>query len=67
MSEKQAIINEMMEMQRKFIELEQSGEFTAREYYDNEGGSDLSTYKKRYDELATKLVDIAHEEKGSHR
>ncbi len=67
MSEKQAIIKEMMEMQRKFIELEHAGGFTAREYYDNEGNSELSTYKKRYDELATKLVDMAHGEKGSHR
>jgi len=67
MSEKQEIIKQMMEMQRKFIELEQSGEFSAEEYYDTEGESELAQYKRSFDELATRLVDMAHEEKGSHR
>jgi hypothetical protein len=56
-----------MEMQRRFIELEQNGEFSAEEYYDSEGESELAQYKRSFDELATKLVDLAHEEKGSHR
>ena len=67
MSEKQEIIKQMMEMQRRFIELEQNGEFSAEEYYDSEGESELAQYKRSFDELATKLVDLAHEEKGSHR
>jgi hypothetical protein len=67
MSEKQEIIQQMMEMQRKFIELEQGGKFSAEEYYDTEGGSELAMYKRSFDELAIKLVDLAHEEKGSHR
>ena len=67
MSEKQGIIKQMMEMQRKFIELEQGGKFSAEEYYDTEGESELAMYKRSFDELATKLVDLAHEEKGSHR
>jgi hypothetical protein len=56
MSEKQEIIKQMLEMQRKFIDLEQKGEFSAEEYYDSDGETDL-----------IKLVDMAHEEKGSHR
>jgi hypothetical protein len=67
MSEKQEIIEQMMELQRKFIELEQNGQFSAEQYYDNEGDSELAVYKRSYDELATKLVDMAHAEKGSHR
>lgn len=67
MSEKQEVIKQMMEMQRKFIELEQGGKFSAEEYYDTEGESELAMYKRSFDELATKLVDLAHEEKGSHR
>jgi hypothetical protein len=67
MSEKQEIIKQMMEMQRKFIELEQGGKFSAEEYYDTEGESELAMYKRSFDELAIKLVDLAHEEKGSHR
>jgi hypothetical protein len=67
MSEKQEIIKQMMELQHKFIELEQNGKFSAEQYYDNEGDSELAKYKRSYDELATKLVDMAHAEKGSHR
>ena len=67
MSEKQEIIKQMMEMQRKFIDLEHKGEFSAEEYYDTDGESELARYKRAYDELAVKLVDMAHEEKGSQR
>lgn len=67
MSEKQKIIEEMMALQRRFIELEQSGEFSAEEYYDSEGDSELARYKRAHEELATRLVDLAHEEKGSRR
>ena len=67
MSEKQAIIQEMLDMQKKFIALEKNGEFSAEEYYDSEGDSELARYKERYNELAVRLVDIAHEDKGSKR
>lgn len=67
MSEKQEIINQMIEMQRRFIELEQKGEFSTEQYYDNEGESELAKHKRTYDELAIKLVDMAHAEKGSQR
>ena len=32
MSEKQEIIKQMLELQRQFIELEQSGKFSAEDY-----------------------------------
>ena len=67
MSEKQEIIREMLAMQQKFIEIEHRGEFSAEEYYDADGESELSQFKRAYDEMATRLVDMAHEEKGSHR
>jgi hypothetical protein len=67
MSEKQEIIRQMMELQRKFIDLEHRGEFSAEEYYDTDGDSELAKHKRAYDELAIRLVDMAHEEKGSHR
>ena len=67
MSEKQEIIRQMMEMQKKFIEIEQRGEFSAEEYYDADGETELSQFKRAYDEMATRLVDMAHAEKGSHR
>ena len=67
MSEKQQIIEQMMEMQRRFIELERSGEFSAEEYYDTDGENELARHKREFDALATQLVDMAHEEKGSKR
>ena len=67
MSEKQEIIQQMLEMQRKFIDLEQAGKFSAEDYYDSEGDSELAIHKRKYDELATKLVDMAHADKGSKR
>ena len=67
MAEKQKIIKQMLDLQQKFIKIEQNGEFRADEYYDSEGDSELAKYKKTYDELAVKLVDMAQAEKGSHR
>lgn len=67
MSEKQKIIKRIMELQSKFIELEQRGEFSTEDYYDSDGESELAKYKREHEELATKLVDLAHAEKGSRR
>ena len=67
MSEKQKIIQRIMELQRKFIELEHAGGFSADEYYDSDGESELAKYKREHEELATRLVDLAHAEKGSRR
>ena len=67
MSEKQEIIKQMMELQHKFIELEHEGKFSAEEYYDSDGDSELAKHKRSFDELATRLVDLAHAEKGSRR
>jgi len=67
MSEKQDIIKKMMELQHKFIDIEHRGEFSTQDYYDTDGESELAKFKRDYDEMAIKLVDLAHEEKGSHR
>jgi hypothetical protein len=67
MSEKQEIIKQMMDMQHKFIELERNGEFSAEEYYDSDGDNELALHKRSFEELARRLIDLAHAEKGSHR
>lgn len=67
MSEKQEIISQMLKLQQKFIELERGGGFDAAEYYDSDGDSELARHKRDFDKLATRLVDLAHAEKGSHR
>lgn len=46
MSEKQKVIQQMLDLQRKFIDIEQRGEFSAEQYYDSEGGTELGQYKK---------------------
>jgi hypothetical protein len=67
MSEKQEVIKQMMQLQHKFIELEHRGEFSSEEYYDSEGDTELARHKRSFEALATKLIDMAHEEKGSKR
>ena len=67
MGEKQDIIKEMLSIQHKFIEIEQGGKFDFEEYYDTEGGGELAIIKNRFNELSIRLVDLAHEEAGSHR
>ena len=52
MSEKQEIIKQIMELQREFIDLEQNGKFSAEQYYDNEGDSELAINKRKHEELA---------------
>ena len=69
MSDKQKMIQEMLEMQKKFIEYERANGVDAVDYFtDNAGASHpLNQYRQKYAELATKVVDIAHGEKGSQR
>ena len=67
MSEKQEIIKQMLDLQHKFIELEQRGEFSTTEYYDTDGDTELARHKRSFEELSTRLVDLAHAEKGSKR
>ncbi|MCG6888396.1 MAG: hypothetical protein LJE92_02310 [Gammaproteobacteria bacterium] len=67
MTEKQEIIKQMLDLQHKFIELEQRGEFSTAEYYDSEGDTELARHKRSFEELSTKLVDLAHADKGSKR
>ncbi len=66
MSDKQELIKEMLEMQKKFIAYEQKNGVSQEEYFTAQEG-DLAGYRQKYNELAVKLVDMAHEEKGSHR
>ncbi len=67
MSSKQEKIQKLLEMQRKFIELEQAGELTAESYWLPEKGSELEGFKDEYSKIAMNVVDDAHEEVGSKR
>ncbi|RLA06583.1 MAG: hypothetical protein DRQ51_08920 [Gammaproteobacteria bacterium] len=67
MSEKQQVIDQMLAMQQKFINKEQKTGVDMQEYFTPKPGSELDGYRQEYNDLAIKLVDIAHTEKGSHR
>ena len=67
MTSKQERIQKLLEMQKKFIELEQKGEVTPESYWLPQEGSDLDGFKDEYTKLAMKVVDDAHDEVGSKR
>jgi hypothetical protein len=66
MSSKQDKIKQLLEMQKKFIELEQQGKVTGESYWAPGDGTDLDGYKEDYTKLALEVVEEAHKEKGSH-
>lgn len=69
MSDKQKLIQEMLEMQKQFIEYEHKNGVDAVDYFTDKAGPDhaLNQFRQKYAELATKVIDMAHEEKGSQR
>ena len=67
MSEKQDIINRLLEMQAEFIKIEQSEGVTGAKYFDSDESSFMHKYRKEYEELSDKLINLAHAEKGSLR
>ena len=67
MGEKQKLIAEMIEMQRKFIEYDREHGMGQETYWTSDDGNPLNNYREDFAEKATKLVDLAHQEKGSKR
>lgn len=67
MSDKQAKIKKMLEMQAKFIAYEQKNGVSAEEYFVAPEGHELHNYRQEYLALADDVVNMAHEEKKSHR
>lgn len=67
MGEKQDLIKRMLELQKKFMSYERSKGVDPAEYYAAPEGHELHNFEQEYQQLANRLVEIAHEEKGSHR
>lgn len=67
MSEKQEIIKELLEMQRKFIEYEQKNGVNPEEYFVPPEDHVLHGYREAYAEKALRVLELAHAEKASHR
>lgn len=65
MSDKAAKIQELIAMQKKFIEYEQKNGVNFKDYFTPEAGHELDGYRQSYRDKAMELVDIAHEEVGS--
>jgi hypothetical protein len=66
MSEKAEMIKKMLELQKKFIAYEQQNGVDPKDYYVPESGHVLAGYRQEYRDLAMKVVELAHAEKGSH-
>lgn len=66
-TEKRKLIEQMLEMQRQFIEYEQQYGVEPEQYWAGKEGHPLFQYKEKYAELASKVVDLAHAGKGSRR
>ena len=67
MGEKQQLIKRMLEMQKKFVEYEHGHGVDPADYWNPPPGHPLHKYREEYNELASKLVDLAHAEKSSKR
>jgi len=67
MSEKQDIIKRMLELQKKFSDFERENGVNGFDYYTPGDGHPLDGYRQEYSELANKVVELAHDEAGSHR
>ena len=64
---KQEKIQKLIAMQKKFIEQEHAGGVSAAEYFTPQEGTPLDAYREEYIKTAMEIVDIAHEEVGSHQ
>ena len=67
MSEKQDLIKKLLKMQKKFIDYDQANGVEMEDFFAAEEGHPLYHFHQEYMDLANKLVDVAHAEKGSHR
>ena len=67
MSDRLTKIQELIEMQKKFIAYEQENGVNFKDYFTPEAGHPLDGYRQTYMDKAMELVDLAHEDKGSHR
>ena len=72
MSDKEALIKEkseliakMLEMQKKFVDLEHKDGIDPGEYYNPPSGSPLENYVAEYNDLARQVNKLAHEIKES--
>tara|TARA_B110000240_G_C13458765_1_gene435697 strand:- start:281 stop:505 length:225 start_codon:yes stop_codon:yes gene_type:complete len=64
--ERKTIIATLLRIQKEFMELERKSGVTEKDIHFNPVGI-IKEYKEQHEKLANRLVDIAHELKGSIR
>jgi len=64
---KQEKIKQLIEMQKKFIEKEQTEGVSMQEYFKPSEESELHGYSDDYMKIAMDIVEDAHQEVGSKR
>jgi len=67
MADRKALIKELIDMQKKFIEDEHKNGFNAQQYFTPDSGTVLDGFRDEFNEKSQALVDAAHADKGSHR
>jgi len=67
MSEKQKLIRKMIQMQKEFIAQERQGGMDPKDYFAPQSDHALSGYRESFTEIATRVGNLANEEKGSRR
>jgi hypothetical protein len=65
--DKQKLIESMLAMQKKFMAQERDHGLNVGDYFAPAEGHPLANYSQEYADLANKVVDMAHLEKGSSR
>jgi len=63
-AEKSKLIEEMLELQKKFIDREHDGGISGKDYYYSQDGL-LKDYREIYMEKAMRVVDLSHQILGS--
>lgn len=66
-TQREALIQQLLEMQQKYMEIEKAQGVTMKDYYTADESSFLGQYRENYNRLASQLVDMAHTETQSHR
>jgi hypothetical protein len=67
MSDRNTLIKELIDMQKKFIEEEHKNGFQAKNYFAPEAGHPLDGFRETFRDKSMELVDAAHADKGSKR
>jgi len=65
MSDRQALIKRMLELQKMFIDYEVEHGVTQKDYYVAPKQHPLHGFKEEFRELALKLAELAHKDLGS--